>query len=155
MMRLQDFMNTEVHTISAQETAETAYQRMLRHNIHHLVVMDGGAINGILSIGDLGGVNEEAQRQKMLVSHAMAKSVVTATPETTLREAANLMRGCTIGCLPVVEDDKLVGIITTTDLLELIGRGIERIVADTEKRPISREHPGKKQPGFNPGLGKT
>lgn len=154
-MRLQDFMNTDVHTISGQETAETAYQRMRQHHIHHLVVMDGGAITGILSIGDLGGLSEERQRQKMLVSHAMAKNVVSATPDTSLREAANLMRGCTVGCLPVVDEGKLVGIITTTDLLELIGRGIERIVADTEKRPISREHPGKKQPGFNPGLGKT
>ncbi len=154
-MRLQDFMNTDVHTISGQETAETAYQRMRQHHIHHLVVMDGGAITGILSIGDLGGLSEERQRQKMLVSHAMAKNVVIATPDTSLREAANLMRGCTVGCLPVVDEGKLVGIITTTDLLELIGRGIERIVADTEKRPISREHPGKKQPGFNPGLGKT
>ena len=43
-----------------------------------------------------------------------------------VRQAANLLRGRTIGCLPVLEDGKLVGILTTTDLLEQIGRGSDR-----------------------------
>jgi CBS domain-containing protein len=47
----------------------------------------------------------------------------------TIRQAANLLRGRTIGCLPVLEDGKLVGILTTTDLLELIGRASERPVS--------------------------
>jgi CBS domain-containing protein len=46
-----------------------------------------------------------------------------------VREAANLMRGRSIGCLPVLDGRKLVGIVTVTDLLELLGRGAERPMA--------------------------
>ena len=48
--------------------------------------------------------------------------------DATVRQAANLMRGRGIGCLAVVDDDKPIGIGTITDVLELIGRGVERPV---------------------------
>ena len=51
---------------------------------------------------------------------------VSVGPATTLRQAANLMRGHTIGCLLVVEKGKLVGLVTTTDLLDQLGRGATR-----------------------------
>ncbi len=56
----------------------------------------------------------------------MVSPAITAAPGMTLRKAANLLRGRTIGCLPVMQDHELVGIVTTTDLLELVGRGVER-----------------------------
>jgi CBS domain-containing protein len=78
----------------------------------------------------------------------MEDQVITAKPNSTIREAANLMRGRTIGSLPVVDDkDQLVGIITTTDLLTLLGQGIERIMPDTQKRVATRE-PGRRPPGI-------
>ena len=48
------------------------------------------------------------------------------TPRTTLRQAANVMQGRLIGSLPVVEDGKLVGIVTATDVLHELGRGSSR-----------------------------
>jgi acetoin utilization protein AcuB len=59
----------------------------------------------------------------------MTSNLATATPSMTVRQAANLLRGRTIGCLPVLEGGKPVGIVTTTDLLDLIGRGAERPIA--------------------------
>ena len=56
----------------------------------------------------------------------MSAQVVSVTADATIRQAANLMRGRGIGCLAVVADEKPVGIVTITDLLELIGRGVER-----------------------------
>ena len=53
----------------------------------------------------------------------MSRDVVTVEPTTTVRQAANLMRGRYLGCLPVVDGGKLVGMVTTSDLLELLGRG--------------------------------
>jgi CBS domain-containing protein len=44
----------------------------------------------------------------------------------TIRQAANLLRGRMIGCLPVLEGGKLIGILTATDMLEQIGRGSDR-----------------------------
>jgi CBS domain-containing protein len=57
----------------------------------------------------------------------MTEKLVAATPEMTVREAANLMRGHAVNCLPVFNGrDRLRGIVTVVDLLELIGRGMER-----------------------------
>jgi acetoin utilization protein AcuB len=65
----------------------------------------------------------------------MSEPVVSGHPEMTLRQAANRMRGRSIGCLPVVEGDDLVGIVTTTDLLELLGRGLTRVPVKGRGRP--------------------
>lgn len=151
-MRLRDFMSQDVETVTAEETIEAAYQKMRLNNIRHLVVIRGKTVTGVLSERDVNGLNQR-EREGRQVQDVVGGHVVTAEPDTTVREAANLMRGQTIGCLPVLEDHHLVGIITTTDLLDLLGQGIERIVANTEKRPASREHPGRKQPSFNPKLG--
>ena len=51
---------------------------------------------------------------------------VTIDHEETLKRAANVMRGRTIGCLPVTDRGKLVGILTTSDLLNLVGQGGDR-----------------------------
>jgi acetoin utilization protein AcuB len=74
----------------------------------------------------------------------MTSPVVTARPETTLRQAANLLRGRTIGCLPVLEEGRLLGIVTTTDLLELIGRGAERPVAKSRRFILKGRGPRRK-----------
>lgn len=151
-MRLRDFMTTDVETVSSKESAESAYDKMWRNHIHHLVVMQDNDIVGIISERDLGGlrIKPYTNIKGLLVEDLMAEDVVIAEPDTTVREAANMLRGQDIGCLPVLDSGRLVGIVTTTDLLDLLGQGIERIVADTEKRPITRESPGRKPAGFNP-----
>jgi acetoin utilization protein AcuB len=153
-MRLKDFMSRDVETVTTEDTVETAYQKMRLRTIRHLVVLDGKKVVGVLSQRDINGMDER-KREGQRVGDILEASAVTAGPETTLREAANLMRGRTIGCLPIVEHHKLVGIITTTDILDLLGQGIERISPDVPKRPITRDHPAQKPAGFNPKLSKT
>ena len=120
-MRLREIMSTRVQTIAPTESAETAWERMSAHRIHHLVVVSENDL-GIISDTDLGGIRGETLRQGRTVADLMSPAHVKAEPETTIRQAANLLRGRSIGCLPVFEGAKLVGIITTTDLLGLIGR---------------------------------
>jgi CBS domain-containing protein len=72
------------------------------------------------------------------VRDVMTAPPVTAAPEATLRQAANLMRGRTIGSLLVVENGRLVGVVTTTDLLNLLGRGATRPTVRTEPAPVRR-----------------
>jgi CBS-domain-containing membrane protein len=87
---------------------------------------EGHAV-GVISASDLGGKNGEPLRAERRVRDLMTAKLVTANPETTVREAANLMRGHDVNCLPVFNDrDRLKGIVTVVDLLELIGRGTER-----------------------------
>jgi CBS domain-containing protein len=60
---------------------------------------------------------------------------VTVGPAATIKKAANVMRGRSIGCLVVVDAGRAVGIVTVSDLLELVGRGMDR-GASTTSRPL-------------------
>jgi acetoin utilization protein AcuB len=124
-MRIQDVMKRPVESIETSQSVATAIEKMRRSRIHHLVVTRDGAAVGVLSEGDVRALELPAHRT---VDEVMTAPVVFATPEMTLRKAANLLRGRTIGCLPVLQDGRVVGIVTTSDLLEKIGRGAERPV---------------------------
>lgn len=134
-MRIADVMSTHVFRITPDRSTEEAYAEMSARGVHHLVVVDGRDVVGVLSLRDL------ADRGAQAVRDAMAPRVVTAAPDTTIRDAANLLRGHAIGCLPVVADGELVGIVTTADLLELIGRGVTKPVAESRKWTLRRRSP--------------
>lgn len=137
-MRLRDIMTIGIVTIDLREPATTARAEMRRHRIRHLVVVDGGRVAGIISERDLAGVNGVEARHDRPVQELMTVDVVSATPSTTVRQAANLMRGHTIGCLLIVQDEELIGLVTTTDLLDQIGRGAARPTVRTESPPLRR-----------------
>jgi acetoin utilization protein AcuB len=141
-MRVGEVMTPRVETVSAGESAEVAQRNMRQKRIRHLVVTSGRDVVGVVSDRDL----KEAGsfRQIETVGEIMTSPVVTARPETTLRQAANLLRGRTIGCLPVLDEGRLLGIVTTTDLLELIGRGAERPVAKSRRFILKGRGPRRK-----------
>ena len=125
-MRLREIMTTEVVSIGPDDAANTAWSRMEREGIRHLVVTEGTRLLGVLSERDLGGRHGGAVRSGRVVRDLMTPQVAVATPATTLRQAANLMRGRLIGCLPVVDNGRVVGIATATDVLDELGRGSSR-----------------------------
>lgn len=96
----------------------------------------------MISDRDVGGVG--SLRRVETVQDVMSRPVVTASPEMTVREAANLLRGRAIGCLPVMAGGKVVGIVTGTDLLELIGAGLERPAPKTRLRVRKERGPGRR-----------
>ncbi len=124
-MRVQDIMTTSVRSIPPNLDTAAARHTMKSARVRHLVVVDDGRVIGVLSQRDLGGTREESLPAGTVQS-VMRSHVVVAAPETSVREAANLLRGHDIGCLPVVEGKKLVGIVTTSDLLRMIGQGVEK-----------------------------
>ena len=77
----------------------------------------------------------------------MTPHVVTITPTTPIRTAANVLRGHSIGCLVVVTGGRIVGIVTVADLLEQMGRGLDRPVSTPQRRAIHHRVPHKKQHG--------
>jgi acetoin utilization protein AcuB len=149
MARVKDIMSRKVETVDLREQADTALNLMRLKRIRHLVVKDGPEIVGILSERDIGGTDREVLRRTRRVLDVMTPHTVKAEPDMPVRQAANLMRGRTIGCLPVVENGKLVGIVTVSDILELVGKGIEHPVARTKrwilKRRAPREEPRSKR----------
>jgi CBS domain-containing protein len=96
-MRAQDFMSKAVQTVPPTMAAEDAWQLMRLKAIHHLVVNEGARLVGLLSDRDVGGRQGASVRKGRTVADLMSSRVVTAPPTISVREAANLMRGHSIG----------------------------------------------------------
>lgn len=140
-MRVQDVMSSKVQTIGPDRPADVAWTMMKTQGIHHLVVVDGSRIAGVISDRDLGGRGGASIRKNHVVADLMTESVVTVPPDAPVRKAANLMRGRSLGCLVVTHGPRIKGIVTVSDLLELIGRGVERPPRITERPIINHRAP--------------
>ncbi len=126
-MRVYEVMSKAVETVKPQVHASEAKTRMRNRNIHHLVVMEGTKLAGIVSERDLGGSKLSKVLGRRTVEELMTTPVVTVTTRTPVRRAAALMKGRSIGSLVVTSaNGKLAGIITVADLLELLVRTPER-----------------------------
>ncbi len=146
-MRLRELMSTRVVTIDSAEAASAAWSGMRQHRIRHLVVTENGRIAGVISDRDLGGQRGAELRKGRTVADLMTRRVVSVASNMTLRQAANLMRGRLIGSLPVVDDDRLVGIVTATDVLDELGRGATRPAVRGKRRPLRAPPPTRRQAG--------
>lgn len=132
-------MRTKVVTIGTQGSASAAWSRMKQKRIRHLIVTENNRVVGVLSERDLGGRSGVETRRGRTVQDLMTTKIAKAKPTTTLRQAARLMQGRSIGCLPVLEKDRLVGIVTATDVLETLGGSSlhpkrQRRLPDSENR---------------------
>jgi CBS domain-containing protein len=127
-MKVKDVMVKEVATLDVNDELSLANDIMRLGRIRHLPVVDGTRLAGIISERDLFrsslaqalGYGSEATRElmkKLHIKDIMVQKVVTTSPETPLCEATRIMLELKIGCLPVVEGDRLVGLITETDIL--------------------------------------
>lgn len=144
-MRVQDVMTEHVITVSPTATAEDAWNLMRTNRVRHLVVTDEGRVVGVLSDRDAGGRQGSPVRRNRTVSELMTGRVVTVPPTTPMRKAANLMRGRSIGCLVVTNRNRITGIVTVADLLDLLGRGVERPVASTTRWTLKHRTPHRKR----------
>lgn len=146
-MRVQDVMTKGVKTIAPTTAAEDAWNLMRLNRIHHVVVTKGNRVVGVLSDRDAGGRRGAAIRENSTVADLMTVPAVTVEPATTVRQAANLMRGRSIGCLVVVASNRAIGIVTVSDLLELVGRGLDRGAATAKRPTLSHRVPHRKSRG--------
>jgi CBS domain-containing protein len=134
-------MSKRVQTIDMNEKAESAWNLMKWRRIHHVVVTDGpGQIVGVISARDLGGADREEARKVRPVAGMMTAYAVKAVPQMPVKQAANVMRGWNIGCLPVVDEGRLVGIVTVSDLLRIVSEGSE----ETAKKAAAKKAPRRK-----------
>jgi acetoin utilization protein AcuB len=145
-MRLGDIMSEKVDSVTPSDAIDLAAELMKRQQIHHIVVIDGDDVVGIVSARDLSARRPLGGR---LVREFMSAPVTTASPHTTVRQAANLLRGQGIGCLPIVSGGKLVGIVTVSDLLDLIGSGAEHL--PSASRHWEEKHRGHRRARYVPG----
>jgi acetoin utilization protein AcuB len=109
------WMSSNVATARLDETLSAAQKRMNDGDFRSLPVVEQGRLIGIITDRDLRSHSEHPERAT--VESAMSELPVTVTPATPLREAARLLFEPKIGALPVLQDKRLVGVITTQDIL--------------------------------------
>lgn len=116
-MKARDIMRAEVHTIEASATVGQALQQMLWMDIRHLPVVEDGRLVGLLSERDVLRTRGDAAGNRVLVAQAMSSPVQVARPDDPLEAVADRMITQRLGCLPVVDELHLVGLLTRSDLL--------------------------------------
>jgi len=131
-MRLKDIMSTNVEAVRPGETLERAGRCMRRRGIHHLVVVKGRQVAGVVSEAVLQARLAEGVTT---VQDAMFRHILVASPDMTVTQAARMMRGRPEGALAVFAGKRLVGIVTISDLLDVLGR---RAAAVTAPRRVRR-----------------
>lgn len=122
-MQLKDVMKTEVITATRDVSVSEAARRMREANIGCLVIVDGDSLVGIVTdrdllIGCLGAGHNPAESQ---VSQYMSSPVITDSPSTEVQIAAHMLVSRRIKRLPLVEDGKLVGLVSFSDLGHSMG----------------------------------
>ena len=129
---VRDLMSEKVHTIEPSEYLEKLYELMEDYHIRHVPVVNAnGELEGIVSNRDLvknalfaDGELPLSQRQNFLesitVESIMTKDPEVIEPDQKIQDAGNIMLENKISCLPVTENDKVVGIITEADFVKFV-----------------------------------
>ena len=131
--RVRDIMETKLVTISASERLSTVDDIMTLGRVRHIPVVQAGRLVGVVSQRDLlkASLSELSrhrteERRAFLsvveIARVMSTPPIIVTPDATIEQAASIMAHKKIGCLPVLENDELVGMITETDILRWVAR---------------------------------
>jgi CBS domain-containing membrane protein len=124
---VKDIMTTNVITLSSSDKLENAEKLFKKNNIRHIPIVDNGEIVGMLSYSDLLRLsfadltNEEFEIDAFIyemftIKQIMAKNLTMVAPNTTIKKVAQMLVEKEFHALPIVKDEKLLGIVTSTDL---------------------------------------
>ena len=116
-MRVNEIMNKEPITISPETRVGQALKLMQQHQIRHLPVIKDDFMVGWISARTLREVLLASMLEIITVGDVMVEAPISVTPDTSVEEAARLVHEHRIGGMPVLEEEKLVGVITVNDLL--------------------------------------
>lgn len=127
--RVRDLMTPDPYTLQPRDTLAALYDLMDSHRVRHVPIVDtDGELVGLLthtdlamsalgSLSDLPLSQERDLLQRRRVREVMVTDLETVEPDTSLAEAAATLFENKIGCLPVVEGSRLVGILTESDFV--------------------------------------
>ena len=134
---VEQFMVTDLFTVRPEDVIDLAANLMQWRHVRHVPVEDNeGKLVGIVSHRDLlrlFALGSSNGKTETIVRDVMTENLVTITPETPTLDALTLMRDNNIGCLPVVKNERLVGLITAYDFLTVSSKLFEEKLMDFEK----------------------
>jgi acetoin utilization protein AcuB len=130
-MLVRKKMKKDLITITKDEKMTTAKKILQEKGIRHVPVVDGKKLVGLVTNMDIRKAEASPATSleirelhylldKLKVSEIMTRNVITIAPDISVEEATTLMHDNKIGCLPVVEDGNLVGMITENDVMEIL-----------------------------------
>ena len=136
-MRVMDLMTQEVVTLDRNDEIALADDLMNLGRVRHIPILDEDeALAGIITQRDLfrsallqalgyGDLAQDRALKGIRIKTVMTTDVITVTPTTPLREAAEVMTKQKIGCVPVLEEGQLVGILTEADFVSAFDDGAD------------------------------
>jgi CBS domain-containing protein len=144
LLYVKDIMTNKVRTIGPDETVGEAAKMMSRFRIGSLIVVDkSGRPVGIITEGDVSrAVARGSNPSNSAVRTIMSKKLITTHPGERVEEAAKLMADAQVKKLPVVEEGRLVGIVTQTDI---VGSSFE-LITSLKEMVRARYRPPEFQP---------
>jgi acetoin utilization protein AcuB len=156
-IRVADWMTEGVLAVETFDSIAVARRLMAKHRVNQLPVLDNDRLVGIVTDRDIRDayptslmINraEEIDRfaDKITVEEVMTHDVFVVRPDTALATAVGLLRRHRIGALPVIKDQKLLGIITRSDILDFVlrdGVGREQHRAAPRCAGFSHREPGQ------------
>lgn len=115
---IQKYMTTSPHSIGVEQTLAHAHEVMRANHIRHLPVLSGGQLVGMLTQRDLALVEtlKDVDPRNVRVEDAMSTEVYTVSPDAPLDEVVGEMAEKKYGSVVVVQNHKVVGIVTTVDV---------------------------------------
>lgn len=129
---VSDIMTKNVITLNTTDDLDKAENLFKLHNIRHIPVVSGEAIIGMLSYTDLLRISfadatdeqdsdvDTVVYNMFTIEQVMAKNLISVSSSTTIKEVAELLSKKEFHALPVVDNNVLVGIVTTTDLINYL-----------------------------------
>lgn len=141
MFSIDAIMSTNLVTVAPSATLAEARTLMQDHRIHHIPVMEGDQLVGLVTLTNVLAATDSFLRDdksrihanEIGIADAMVTDVATVDVNASLRHAALFLERHKIGCLPVLDDSKLVGIITDTDF---VGVAINLLEQIEETEPV-------------------
>ncbi len=130
-IKVREIMSPDPVVLTVDDELSLAHDIMSLGRIRHLPVVEGSKLVGIISQRDLfkaslasvldDDYDKNREHLKSIkIKEIMVKDVISVPPDMNLREAGRILLKEKIGCLPVVENDRLIGLLTETDLLSFL-----------------------------------
>ncbi len=131
-LRVEEFMETDLFTVQRDDILEMVTELMDWRKVRYMPVEDAkgnlcGLITSRLLLRYYAKRHRSDAQEAIMVKDVMIAEPITISPEATILQAMKLMQDKRIGCLPVVKEQELIGIITEMDFLRISSRLIERL----------------------------
>lgn len=154
MITIEEFMTSEPYTLREADSINDAWEIMIGKNIRHIPITDDdGHVLGLITQRDVlaatepGAIREAKSashevKSDLRLSEIMIRDVKVIHKADSLRQAALYLQSHKYGCLPVVMDDKLVGIITDSDFIDIAINLLEQAELTEEEAQMDIESEG-------------